>query len=65
MGTLLALATLYGLTGLIEECQKTVREILRISPEFSKKIFKEMIPSADQTMVEAIVEILGRAGLPE
>jgi hypothetical protein len=38
---------------------------LRISPGFSLKLIEEMIPSADHTTVENIIEVLRIAGLPD
>ena len=65
LGTHLVLATLYGVTGRKEECHTAVEEILRISPGFSLKLVREMIPSADHTTVDNIIEVLRIAGLPD
>ena len=65
LGTHLALATLYVITDHKEECQAEVEEILRISPEFSLKLLREMIPAADHTIVDNIIEVLRIAGLPD
>ena len=65
IGSHLALATVYGLTGHKEGCQTEVKEILRISPGFSLKLIKEMIPTTDQTIVDNLIEILRLAGLPD
>jgi hypothetical protein len=61
----LALAALYGGTGRKERCQTEVKEILRISPGFSLKLIKEMIPTKDQTIVDDLIDILRNAGLPD
>jgi tetratricopeptide (TPR) repeat protein len=63
--THLVLAILYGATGRKEECQSAVVKILRISPGFSLKLVREMIPLTDQTTVDNIIEILRIAGLPD
>jgi hypothetical protein len=42
-----------------------VEEILRISPGFSLKLIREMIPAADHTTVDNIIEALRMAGLPD
>jgi adenylate cyclase len=65
IGTHLALAALYGGTGRKERCQTEVKEILRISPGFSLKLIKEMIPTKDQTIVDDLIDILRNAGLPD
>ncbi|MGD9307401.1 MAG: hypothetical protein PVF79_24295, partial [Desulfobacterales bacterium] len=65
IGIHLALATLYGIAGRKEECQSEVEEILRISPGFSLKLIREMIPAADHTTVDNIIEALRMAGLPD
>jgi adenylate cyclase len=65
IGTHLALAALYGGIGRKEKCQTEVKEILRISPGFSLKIIKEMIPIKDQTIVDNLIDILRNAGLPD
>ena len=65
IGTHLALATLYGGAGRKEMCQTEVQEILRISPGFSLKLMKEMIPTKDQTIVDRVIDILRDAGLPD
>ncbi len=65
IGTHLALATLYGGAGHKERCQTEVEEILRISPGFSLKLIKEMIPTTDQTVVDNVIDILREAGLPD
>ena len=64
IATHLALATVYGITGRKERCQTEVEEILRISPKFSLKLIKEMIPTSDQTIVDGLIDILREAGLP-
>jgi TolB-like protein len=65
IGTHLVLATLYGGTGRKERCRTEVEEILRISPGFSLKLIKEMIPTKDQTTVNNVIDILRDAGLPD
>jgi adenylate cyclase len=65
LGTHLVLATMYGLTDRKEECQTEVEEILRISPGFSLELIKEMIPTTDQTIVDNIIDIFRKAGLPD
>jgi tetratricopeptide (TPR) repeat protein len=65
LGTHLALAFMYGLTGRKEECKTKVEEILKISPGFSLELLKEMIPIPDQTIIDAAIDIFRRAGLPD
>jgi adenylate cyclase len=65
LGTHLVLATLYGATGRKKECRAEVKEILRISPGFSLKLVREMIPTADQRTIDDIIEVLRIAGLPD
>ena len=65
LGTHLVLAAIYGLTGRKEECQTEVEEILRLSPGFTLKLMREMIPAADHTTVDNIIEVLHIAGLPD
>ena len=59
------LAALYGATGRKEECRTEVEEILRISPRLSLRLIREMIPLADQTIVDEMIEVLRIAGLPD
>jgi adenylate cyclase len=65
LGTHLALAIIYGITDRKEACRNEVEEILRISPEFSLKLLREMIPVSDQAIVDSIIEVLRMAGLPD
>jgi hypothetical protein len=65
LGSHLVLATIYGLTDRKEECQAEVEEILRISPGFTLKLMREMIPASDQATADNIIEILRMAGLPD
>jgi adenylate cyclase len=65
IGTHLALATVYGVTGRKEECQTEIEKILRISPGFSSELLKEMIPATDQTIVNGLIDIFREAGLPD
>ena len=65
IGTHLALAAVYGVTGRKEECQTEVEKILKISPGFSLELLKEMIPATDQTIVDGIIDIFREAGLPD
>jgi adenylate cyclase len=65
IGTHLALAAVYGVTGRKEGCQTEVEKILRISPGFSLELLKEMIPATDQTIVDGLIDIFREAGLPD
>jgi adenylate cyclase len=58
-----ALAFVYVETGRIEEARTEVKELLRISPEFSTEFIREMLPSKDQEMLEWAIEVLQKAGL--
>jgi adenylate cyclase len=64
-GTHLALATLYGIIDRKKKCQTEVEKNLKISPGFSLKLLKEMIPATDQTIVNSIIDIFREAGLPD
>lgn len=63
LGNHLALAPLYAEMGRIEEAQREVKEILRVSPHFSIEILREMIPAKDMAMVEGVIEAFRKAGL--
>jgi adenylate cyclase len=58
-----ALAFVYVETGRIEEARTEVKEMLRISPEFSTELIREMLPLKDQEMLEWAIEVLQKAGL--
>jgi adenylate cyclase len=63
IGTHFALAFVYSATGRIAEGRAEVKEILRISPDYSLKLLRDMIPIKDEGMVEMIAESLRKAGL--
>jgi tetratricopeptide (TPR) repeat protein len=65
LGTHLVLATIYAVNGRKEECQAEVQEILRISPQFSLKLLREMIPLAEPDRIDDLVDALRLAGIPD
>jgi hypothetical protein len=63
LGNHLALAPLYAEMGRIEEAQHELKEILRVSPDFSIDRLREMMPSRDPALIEEVVEAFRKAGL--
>jgi len=63
LGNHLALAPLYAEMGRMEEAQHEIKEILRVSPDFSIDRVKEMIPSKDPALIEEVVAAFRKAGL--
>jgi adenylate cyclase len=63
LGIHLALAALYAEMGLIEEAQREVKEILRMSPHFSIEMLRGVIPSKDTAIIERLTEAFRKAGL--
>ena len=65
LGIRLALAGLYAEIGDREKARIEVEEVLRISPYFSLKVFQEMVPTKDVAIIERMIDLLCKAGLPE
>jgi tetratricopeptide (TPR) repeat protein len=65
LGIHLALAGSHAETGDRENARTEVEEVLRISPYFSLKVFREMAPTEDAKMIEEMMDLLRKAGLPE
>ena len=65
LGIHLALAGLYAEIGQGEKARIEVEEVLRISPHFSLKVFQEMVPTKNVEMIERMLDLLCKAGLPE
>jgi adenylate cyclase len=63
LGTHLALAPIYAEMGRIKEAQQEVKEILRVSPDFSIQMLREMIPTKDVAIIERLIAAFGKAGL--
>jgi adenylate cyclase len=63
LGNHLALAPLYAEMGRMEEAQHELKEILRVSPNFSIEMLRGMIPSKDIAIVERAIEAFRKAGL--
>ena len=59
------LASIYGELGKLEEADKAVREILRLSPEFSIKAYMSGLSFSNPEILIRIAEGLRKAGLPE
>jgi adenylate cyclase len=64
LGHHLALAGIYAQLGREEEAQAEVNEVLRISPQFSLDLFRQMAPARDPEKLERMVGLLAKAGLP-
>jgi len=65
LGIRLTLAGLYVEIGDREKARIEVEEVLRISPYFSLKVFQEMVPTKNVEMIERMLDLLHKAGLPE
>ena len=63
IATHMLLAGLYAETGQMEEARLEVKEVLRISPDFSAEVLKEMAPVKDQALLGQFVRALRKAGL--
>jgi tetratricopeptide (TPR) repeat protein len=61
----LALAGLYAEIGDREKARIEVEEVLRISPYFSLKVFQEMVPTKNVEIIERMMDLLRKAGLPD
>ncbi len=57
------LAVIYVETGRLNEAHTEVAEIMRLSPDFSLKFLKEMIPVKDQEIIGWATGVLTKAGL--
>jgi tetratricopeptide (TPR) repeat protein len=59
------LAAYYITTANEKEAQNSVAEILRIDPAFSLDYVTSTLPYKNQSILENLVELLRKAGLPE
>jgi hypothetical protein len=59
------LASIFGELGRLEEVELAVREILRLSPDFSKKAYIESVSFDDPKVLIRIEESLRKTGFPE
>ncbi|UCF83747.1 MAG: tetratricopeptide repeat protein, partial [Desulfobacteraceae bacterium] len=59
----LSLAVIYVETGRLKEARAAVAETLKVNPDLSSELIREMAPFKDQEIVEQIVEVLQNAGL--
>jgi adenylate cyclase len=64
LGHHLALAGLYAQQGREEEARAEVMEVLRISPQYSLDLFRQMVPAKDPETREQMLDLLSKAGLP-
>ncbi len=64
LGHHLALAGIYAQLGREEEAQAEVKEVLRISPQFSLDLFRQMAPAKSPEDLERMAGMLAKAGLP-
>ncbi len=63
LSTHVILAVIYVETGRLNEAHAEVAEIMRLSPDFSLKFLKEMIPVKDQEIIGWATGVLTKAGL--
>jgi adenylate cyclase len=63
MSTHILLAIIYSETGRLEKARAEVKEILRISPDYSLDVMKERTPFEDQTRLDREIDALRKAGL--
>ncbi len=63
IGIHLLLAVLHAEAGRTEEARVELKEVLRISPDFSLEVLKEMAPVKDQARLDTFAEALRKAGL--
>jgi len=63
MGFHLVLAGMYAEVGREEEAKAEVDEVLRISPQFSLDVVRQMTPTKDHELLERLVNTLRVAGL--
>jgi len=59
----LLLAGIYAEASRMEEARVELKEVLRISPDFSLEVLKEMAPFKDQARLDRFAEALRKAGL--
>jgi adenylate cyclase len=59
----LSLALTYAETGRLKEARAAVEESLKINPDLSLELIREMAPFKDQEIVERVIEVLQNAGL--
>ena len=63
IGIHVLLAGLYAEAGRTEEARVEVKEVLRISPDFSLEVLKEKAPVKDQAKLDRLAKALRKAGL--
>jgi tetratricopeptide (TPR) repeat protein len=63
LGVLLNLAATYSELGRMEEARAEVAEVLRLSPNFSLEMLRQMNPQKDPALAERSIEALRKAGL--
>lgn len=63
LGFHLVLAGMYAEVGREEEAREEVNEVLRISPQFSLDVVRQMTPTKDRELLERLVDTLRMAGL--
>jgi adenylate cyclase len=63
LSTHVILAVIYVETGRLKEAHVEAEEIMRLSPDFSLKLLKEMIPVKDQEIIGWATGVLTKAGL--
>jgi tetratricopeptide (TPR) repeat protein len=63
LDALLILACASAVMGQMKDAHKTVREIIRIKPEFTLEEYAKLQPYKDQGILEKIIQILQIAGL--
>ena len=63
LSTHVILAVIYMETDRLKEAHAEVEEIMRLSPDFSLKLLKEMIPVKDQEIIRWATGVLTKAGL--
>jgi adenylate cyclase len=59
----LALAAMYSGGGREAEARAAVAEVLRLSPDFSVEVLRQMLPATDQAGVERVLDLLRQVGL--
>ena len=63
MSTHILLAIVYSEAGRLEKARAEVKEVLRISPDYSLDVMKERTPFEDQARLEREIDALRKAGL--
>ena len=65
IGTYPSLVSSCILMNRLEDAHTYANELLRISPKFSLRVFRTSLPFKEQSDIDAFIESLRIAGLPE